>query len=121
MTKEESRRDSIHLFVYGSLQPGGVNAHVLEPLGGDWQPAAVRGALMQAGWGAEMGYPGLILDESGELVTGYLLSSDALATAWPSLDEFEGNEYQRVSTMVALQSGESVEAFVYVIRAADPA
>ncbi|MEM7763122.1 MAG: gamma-glutamylcyclotransferase family protein [Pseudomonadota bacterium] len=119
MTKPEALQNPRRLFVYGSLQPGGTNAHVLEPLGGDWQPAQVHGVLRQAGWGADMGYPGLVLDRSGEVVAGYVLSSEALATAWSSLDAFEGDEYQRVLTLVMLQTGEVVEAYVYVIRSED--
>ena len=29
------------LFVYGSLQPGGPNEHVLAETGGDWQPGVI--------------------------------------------------------------------------------
>ena len=104
------------LFVYGSLQPGGTNAHELERVEGTWSPGVVSGRLMQAGWGAGIGYPGLILDDGGEDVPGYVLESGALTTEWPRLDAFEGGEYARVETRVRLASGEAVAAFVYVIR-----
>lgn len=104
------------LFVYGSLQPGGTNAHELEGIAGTWSRAVVRGRLLQEGWGAGIGYPGLILDDGGEDVAGFVLESNQLVTEWPRLDAFEGAEYARVEVGVRLESGGSVPAFVYVIR-----
>ena len=43
------------LFVYGTLAPGRPNAHILAPLGGNWQPATVTGHLKQQGGGDAMG------------------------------------------------------------------
>ena len=54
------------LFVYGTLGPGRPNEHVLKGIGGAWKNATVRGKLRQEGWGAEIGYPGIDLDENGE-------------------------------------------------------
>ena len=65
------------LFVYGTLAPGRPNEHVLTALGGTWQPATVKGHLKPQGWGAEMGYPGLVLDESGS----YLCTQRTLTPA----------------------------------------
>ncbi len=104
------------LFVYGSLQPGAANAHVLAPLGGNWEPAVVRGRLEQTGWGAAIGFPGLVLDESAEDVAGQVLSSPGLADKWDELDAFEGSEYERVIVPVARARGDVVDAFVYVLR-----
>jgi gamma-glutamylcyclotransferase (GGCT)/AIG2-like uncharacterized protein YtfP len=104
------------LFVYGTLAPGRPNAHVLEGVRGTWQPATVRGRLLQEGWGAEQGYPGIVLDESAGSVAGHVLTSDALDREWNRLDEFEGMQYQRVLAKVQLESGESVEAYVYQLR-----
>ncbi len=104
------------LFVYGSLQPGGTNAHELAGIAGSWSPGVVRGRLLQAGWGAGIGYPGLILENGGEDVPGYVLASVALDAEWPRLDAFEGAEYARVEAPVRLSSGDTVQAFVYVIR-----
>lgn len=105
------------LFVYGSLQPGGSNEHVLAAIGGRWQPATVRGRLLEAGWGASLGYPGLVLDETAGEVRGYVFSSPHLEHRWAELDDFEGEEYERVAAQVTLGSGERVEAQVYAIRA----
>ena len=96
-----------HLFVYGSLQPGGPNEHVLADIEGNWQPATVRGKLVAEGWGAEMGYPGMIADEAGELIEGQLLSSETLHQHWQALDAFEGEQYQRISVDAVLPDGSS--------------
>ena len=109
--------DCERLFVYGSLQPGGPNEHVLAAIEGQWQPAIVRGQLVKVGWGASMGYPGLLIDESGGEVQGYVLTSPNLAAKWSELDEFEGHEYERTVAPVTLQSGKRVQAYVYALRA----
>jgi gamma-glutamylcyclotransferase (GGCT)/AIG2-like uncharacterized protein YtfP len=75
------------LFVYGTLIPGGPNEYVLGAIGGTWQKAVIRGRLKSQGWGADMGYPGIVLDDAGDEIQGYLFSSDAFAdrvcsTAW---------------------------------------
>ncbi|MBC3263460.1 gamma-glutamylcyclotransferase, partial [Salmonella enterica subsp. enterica serovar Javiana] len=49
------------LFVYGTLGPGRPNAHVLEKIGGSWTEGHVGGSLLNKGWGAEMGFPGIVL------------------------------------------------------------
>ncbi len=104
------------LFIYGSLQPGGPNEHVLAAIGGEWKPAVIKGNLIEAGWGASMGYPGLVIDESGKDIHGYLFVSSNLSAKWADLDKFEGKEYERIVAPVTLLTGEQVEAHVYVLR-----
>lgn len=106
-----------HLFVYGTLAPGKPNAHVLADLKGTWQPATVRGRFLQAGWGAALGFPGLVLDEPNETVSGLLFSSEALAEFWPRLDAFEGEGYARVPVTVQLADGSLCEASIYTVIA----
>ena len=50
------------LFVYGTLGPGRPNEHVLGSIDGSWEAASVTGTLHDEGWGAAMGYPGIVLD-----------------------------------------------------------
>ena len=107
------------LFVYGTLQPGGPNETVLGDIGGEWTPATVRGRLVNGGWGAEIGFPGIVLDDDGDTVSGYVFSSTALAEHWEYLDRFEGDEYLRVTSEVVLQSTGSVTAHIYVLRLKD--
>ncbi|MEL6128527.1 MAG: gamma-glutamylcyclotransferase [Cyanobacteria bacterium J06636_28] len=104
------------LFIYGSLQPGGPNEHVLTAIGGDWEPAAIKGKLVEAGWGASMGYPGLVIGEHEDDVHGHVFTSSNLSTQWSHLDEFEGKEYERIVASVTLLSGKQVDAHVYVLR-----
>ena len=98
------------------MQPGGANEHVLASTEGAWEPAVIRGNLVHAGWGAELGYPGLLLDPEGGEVPGFLFSSSHLSSKWAELDEFEGSEYERSVAMVTLANGSEIEAFVYALR-----
>lgn len=109
------------LFVYGSLAPGGPNAHRLASLPGTWERATVRAVLRPRGWGAAMGFPGLILDSHAGQVHGFMFTSAGLAAAWTSLDAFEGDGYRRVLAAVALADGRTVQACVYALADQAPA
>lgn len=104
------------LFIYGTLAPGRPNEHVLKDLQGTWQHGSVTGILHQQGWGADMGYPGITLDETGERVEGYLFSSPDLKEKWTELDAFEGEEYERVQTEVELEDSSKVTAYIYSLK-----
>ena len=104
------------LFVYGTLAPGRPNEHVLADVPGEWEPATVTGTLLQEGWGAAAGYPGIVLDKHGGEVEGFLFSSERLAEHWARLDEFEGEGYERVVTTVKLKDGTVVDAYIYKLR-----
>ena len=105
----------LRLFVYGTLAPGEVNAHVLAPLDGEWLEASVRGTLHAEGWGQTYGFPALRLDESAEPVKGLVFQSRDLPSHWPELDEFEGSAYQRVETEALLADGSSCTTCIYVL------
>jgi gamma-glutamylcyclotransferase (GGCT)/AIG2-like uncharacterized protein YtfP len=104
------------LFVYGTLAPGRPNEHVLADVPGKWEPATVTGMLLQEGWGAAVGYPGIILDKRGGEIEGFLFSSERLVEHWSRLDEFEGEGYERVLTTVNLKDGTAVDAYIYKLR-----
>jgi gamma-glutamylcyclotransferase (GGCT)/AIG2-like uncharacterized protein YtfP len=101
------------LFVYGSLAPGRSNAHVLADVPGHWEPASVKGTLRQQGWGAAIGYPGIVLDDAASDVRGFLFTSDLLEEHWSRLDDFEGDGYRRVLTRARRNDGTVVDAYVY--------
>jgi gamma-glutamylcyclotransferase (GGCT)/AIG2-like uncharacterized protein YtfP len=101
------------LFVYGSLAPGRLNEHVLADVPGQWEPAIVRGTLLQKGWGSALGFPGISLDPQGGEVEGFLFSSANLAEHWARLDRFEGPNYERVVTTVDRRDGTTVDAYIY--------
>jgi gamma-glutamylcyclotransferase (GGCT)/AIG2-like uncharacterized protein YtfP len=107
------------LFIYGSLQPGGPNEHVLAGVPGHWQPAVVKGRLVNAGWGASLGYPGLVSDECGQEVHGQILTSIELGRKWAELDQLEGDEYVRTKLTAFLRNGEKVFAYAYVLKEDD--
>jgi gamma-glutamylcyclotransferase (GGCT)/AIG2-like uncharacterized protein YtfP len=104
------------LFVYGTLAPGRPNEHVLTAIGGSWKTATVTGTLRNEGWGAELGYPGIRLDENGSEVEGFLFVSANLSCHWAGLDEFEGDAYKRVLAKVKFEDGSMVDAQIYTLR-----
>ena len=108
-----------HLFVYGSLAKGKTNEHLLNNIGGTWKQASLKGNLLQKGWGAVMGFPGLILNEKGKEIHGYVFSSENLKEYWAELDAFEGAEYVRVLANVKLGNSSQLQAHVYVLRSSE--
>lgn len=104
------------LFVYGTLAPNRPNEHILKDLVGTWEYSTVKGRLYQEGWGAQMGYPGVILDNEGQTIHGSIFSSPELSKKWEFLDDFEGEEYERVLVKAKLLTGEFVDAFIYALK-----
>jgi gamma-glutamylcyclotransferase (GGCT)/AIG2-like uncharacterized protein YtfP len=106
------------LATYGSLAPGRPNHHQVAGLRGRWFRGGVPGRLVEAGWGASLGFPALVLDPDGPAIDVQVLESDDLPAHWSRLDEFEGPGYERVLTTVHTATGD-VEAYVYVLTAPD--
>ena len=104
------------LFVYGTLGPNKPNQHIMEEIGGEWTHATIKGRLVEEGWGAEMGCPGLILDDKGDEIHGHIFSSPRLQDKWQYLDGFEGDGYERVLASVRLEVGLITQAYVYIIK-----
>lgn len=103
------------LVAYGTLAPGRPNHHQLDGLNGRWLRGRVRGALVQQGWGAAMGYPALVLDPDGSAVEVQIFESADLPRHWSRLDAFEGPGYQRVVVPVETADG-SLDASIYVYK-----
>ena len=116
MTTLDANDAETRLAVYGTLAPGRSNHHQLTGLEGRWRNGTVRGRLFESGWGAALGYPGLILDEQGETVEVQLFESPDLPAYWQRLDAFEGSGYNRVVAAVALAE-ETLSASIYVLAA----
>jgi gamma-glutamylcyclotransferase (GGCT)/AIG2-like uncharacterized protein YtfP len=104
------------LFVYGTLAPGRPNHSVLENIPGFWEKATLKGILLDEGWGAKLGCPGVIPQDEGEDVKGFVFSSNHLSKYWPMLDEYEGINYKRVSVMVKRKNGKKIAAYVYALN-----
>jgi gamma-glutamylcyclotransferase (GGCT)/AIG2-like uncharacterized protein YtfP len=113
---ERDRATDTRFATYGTLAPGRLNHHHLAGLQGRWQRGTVRGRLVDAGWGAALGYPGLVLDPQGPVVEVHLFESPELPDHWSRLDAFEGTGYRRVVAQVRTTDGE-LEAWIYVVAA----
>ena len=105
------------LAVYGSLAPGKSNHHMLAKYPGTWTRGRVRGHLVNAGWGAAGGFPGLIPRADGPWVSVDVFESAALPNAWAELDTFEGSEYARVPIDVFSEDSDAASMFVANIYA----
>lgn len=105
------------LATYGTLAPGRQNHGQLSELPGRWLVGHVRGSLVDAGWGAELGFPALVLDPCGGPVEVSVFESEALVDHWQRLDAFEGPGYRRVGVDVSTSEG-VLPASIYVL--ADP-
>jgi len=79
------------LIVYGSLAPGGSNAFVLAGLVGEWYPCHIRGHL-----GTYRGFKSFRYDPKGPEHPAWLLKSADLPRVILDLDDFEGEEYERI-------------------------
>jgi gamma-glutamylcyclotransferase (GGCT)/AIG2-like uncharacterized protein YtfP len=106
------------LATYGSLAPGRSNHHQLDGLQGHWSRGHVHGTVVDAGWGAGLGYPALILDPGGAPIEVHVFESVDLPAHWSRLDRFEGPGYRRVATTVHTPS-DDVHAFIYVLAPED--
>jgi gamma-glutamylcyclotransferase (GGCT)/AIG2-like uncharacterized protein YtfP len=106
------------LATYGTLAPGRPNHRQLDGLVGRWFDGHVHGTLVDAGWGATLGYPALTLDPDGAEIPVRVFESADLPGHWARLDEFEGPGYQRVPATVHTPAG-NVAASIYVHRRGD--
>ena len=102
------------LAVYGSLAPGESNHWVLARIPGQWTTGTVRGYTFEITWGPAEGYPGFIPDPGGHFVPVHVLQSAALDRNWRTIDDFEGQGYERQAIRVQLADGQEVNAQIYV-------
>lgn len=111
---QDPRGSMCRLAVYGTLAPDRPNHHQVSNLSGRWIEGTVRGQLLEDGWGAELGYPGIVLDADGPTVGVHLFESSDLPDHWARLDEFEGSGYRRTVTSVDTAEGDLL-ASIYVL------
>ena len=104
------------LFIYGTLAPNCPNEHILKPLNGSWQEAFVFGELKEEGWGAGMGFPGILLTNTKKVVKGQIFTSSNLSEHLDMLDKFEGEDYKRVVVQATLEDNSIVQAYIYTIK-----
>ena len=104
------------LFVYGTLMPNCPNSYVLENIVGKFVPATVKGKLIDAGWSASMGYPGIRLEMGNDTIHGFLFYSDNLINHWENLDIFEGVEFSRTPVIVERYDEVEVQTYIYTLK-----
>lgn len=102
------------LAIYGSLGPGKPNHHHVSMMQASWQVGYVRGYLRQEGWGAQLGFPGIVLDENAPEIEVEVLESLELPDHLARLDEFEGPGYRREIANIHSAGGD-FPAFIYVL------
>jgi hypothetical protein len=95
------------LIVYGSLAPGGANAFLVSGLVGEWYPCHIRGHM-----GVYRGFKSFRYDPQGPEHPAWLLESAELPRVILDLDDFEGEEYERL-VIPARVSDQLVMAQVY--------
>ena len=88
------------LATYGTLAPGRPNHHHLDGLRGRWFEGHVHGTLVDAGWGAALGFPALILDPDAPVIDVHVFESADLPAHWAHLVEFEGPGYERIPATI---------------------
>lgn len=105
----------LRLATYGTLAPGRVNHDQLSDLEGTWTTGVIKGTLIEEGWGAELGYPGMALGEEGQDIEVFIFESSDLPNHWQRLDAFEGDGYVRQTTLAQTENG-MIDVSVYVIN-----
>jgi gamma-glutamylcyclotransferase (GGCT)/AIG2-like uncharacterized protein YtfP len=105
-----NRQDIRHVFVYGTLRPGDVRWHFLEPfVVDDGVTDTVAGELFDTG----LDYPAAVFNEQGTICGHTFALLDAsIDRAIELLDEIEGivdGEYRRV----VVRTGRGVTAWAY--------
>jgi gamma-glutamylcyclotransferase (GGCT)/AIG2-like uncharacterized protein YtfP len=101
------------LAIYGTLAPGRPNHYQLDGLEGRWLKGYIDGMLLDAGWGASLGHPTLVLDPARSAIGVDVFESIDLP-ARARLDTFERPGYEHVVTTVHMPTGD-VDASIYVL------
>jgi gamma-glutamylcyclotransferase (GGCT)/AIG2-like uncharacterized protein YtfP len=96
----ETANPEERLIVYGSLAPGGPNAFMLAGLVGEWYRCLIRGHL-----GRCRGFKSFRYDAQGPELSAWLLSSAELPRVIQDLDDFEGEEYERIIIQARVGDG----------------
>jgi gamma-glutamylcyclotransferase (GGCT)/AIG2-like uncharacterized protein YtfP len=63
-----------------------------------------------------MGYPGIRLDLQEDTIHGFLFYSDNLINHWDFLDEFEGEEFERIPVCVERYDELEVDTYIYTLK-----
>lgn len=98
------------LFVYGTLRSGETaRSMIAEHISGS-VPGTAYGSI----YAFEEGYAGFIAG-GDNLVVGEIVTLADLAAAFPLLDAYEGQDYQRVLIKANTSDGEEIWTWVYTL------
>lgn len=111
-----THRDTPRLFVYGSLRHGEVNPYAadLHAHAGLLGRARLRGRLYAISW-----FSGVVLSgDPSDVVHGevFALHAGSAAEVLARMDEYEGPQFERRRVEVEMETGETVECWVYFYR-----
>ncbi len=106
------------LIIYGSLAPNCINHNQVEHIVGQWRKGVIQGTLEKIGWGADLGYWGYrkTNSELDTAIDAFILFSDELPAHYAALDDFEGEEYERILAIFELDNGEVGVGNIYALR-----
>jgi gamma-glutamylcyclotransferase (GGCT)/AIG2-like uncharacterized protein YtfP len=105
--KRDTDNPKERLIVYGSLAPGEANHFLLASLTGEWYRCRIRGHM-----GHYRGFKSFRFDPQGPEHPAWLLESAELPRVISDLDDFEGEEYERI-TIPAQVNDRRIMAQVY--------
>lgn len=89
--------------LYGTLRRGERNHHVIEEVYGQWLGGTITGVLT-----THRGYPYLFWEPGAEKIEVEVLSSQLLPKSLARLDEFEGDDYERIWIPVQTTEGKQI-------------
>lgn len=104
------KKNTVLIAVYGTLRQGECNHHYIE------RASSIRGCTFSGVlYDTGFGYPAVVL--KGEKPVAAELAEISLE-AWANVDRLEGYPrlYDRLLTDVTLETGETVQAWVYVMQ-----
>ncbi len=101
-----------YLFVYGTLRRG-ERADVSKKCAATYVGVArARGKMFRV-----EDHPGMVeSDDESDKVIGEVYRLEDALRAWPVLDEYEGDEFERSVTSVRMADGQILQAWAYFYR-----
>jgi gamma-glutamylcyclotransferase (GGCT)/AIG2-like uncharacterized protein YtfP len=98
------------LLTYGTLSPGGANAHMLASISSSPRSVQIKGKIIPKNG---LSYYDRYYRSADPMISCVLLESDDLPLIWPRLDDFEGTEYQRILVPYLVDENEVGTGYIY--------
>jgi len=78
------------------MQQRQLNNYHLDSVSGKWTKGTVKGRLMEKGWGADLGFPRMVLDDSVNCVDVFVLEASNL----PVMSCVDGSLFARLNSSI---------------------